>query len=104
MLRFAVPFAYAVGGPARTAPEGLVPLDSHSPLRRGMGTAIIAAAPCPARRRSGGQGRGVNTANLLIREYKRSENLIRKFRGYLALGVLLAFVDERATEVLGGVM
>ena len=45
----------------------------------------------------------MNTANLFIREYKRSENLIGKFRGYLALGVP-ALVDERATEVLGVVM
>jgi len=38
------------------APEGRIPLDSHSPLRRGIGTAIIAAAPCPARQNDGGQG------------------------------------------------
>ncbi len=35
-LRFAARFACAAGGPTRTAPEGLVPLDSLSPLRRGM--------------------------------------------------------------------
>ncbi len=28
--------SYADGGPTRTAPEGLVPLDSLSPLRRGL--------------------------------------------------------------------
>ncbi len=33
-LKFAVRFACAAGGPARTAPEGLIPLDSLSPLRR----------------------------------------------------------------------
>ena len=55
-LKFAVRFACAAGGPARTAPEGLVPLDSLSPLRREFGTAIIVAAPCPARQTDGGQG------------------------------------------------
>ncbi len=55
-LRFAARFACAAGGPTRTAPEGLVPLDSLSPLRRGMGAAIFAAAPCPARQKHGGPG------------------------------------------------
>ena len=48
--------ACAAGGPARTAPEGLIPLDSLSPLRREFGMAIIVAAPCPARQTDGGQG------------------------------------------------
>jgi len=48
--------ACAAGGPARTAPEGLVPLDSLSPLRRGMGTAIIVPVKCPARQNDSGRG------------------------------------------------
>ena len=66
----------------------------------GYGNYRCCALPCPPERQRAGW---VNTANLFIREYKRSENLIGKFRGYLALGVP-ALVDERATEVLGVVM
>ena len=55
-LKFAVRFACAAGGPARTAPEGLVPLDSLSPLRRGMGAVTIVSAHCPARQNDGGRG------------------------------------------------
>ena len=52
----AVCFAYAAGGLPQTAPEGQVPLDSLSPLRRGMGAANIVSAQCPARQKDGGRG------------------------------------------------
>lgn len=38
---------------------------------------------------------------IYLREDKQPGDLIRKFRGYLALDVLLAFLDKRAIEVLG---
>lgn len=38
---------------------------------------------------------------IALREEKNIDDLIRKFRGYLALDVLMAFVDERSVEVLG---
>ena len=38
--------SYADGGPTRTAPEGLVPLDSLSPLRRGIGAVVTVSAYC----------------------------------------------------------
>lgn len=38
---------------------------------------------------------------IYLKEDKRPEDLIRRFRGYLALDVLLAFVDERTVKVLG---
>lgn len=37
---------------------------------------------------------------IYLREDKQPKDLILKFRGYLALDVLLAFVDKRAIEVL----
>ena len=38
---------------------------------------------------------------ICLRDGKTSDDLIRKFRGYLPLTLLLAFVDSRACEVLG---
>ncbi|RKJ81083.1 hypothetical protein D7X33_04960 [Butyricicoccus sp. 1XD8-22] len=49
--------ACAAGGPARTAPEGRVPLDSLSPLRRGWVRRLAfprAAWPC----QTGGRAKG----------------------------------------------
>jgi len=37
-----------------------------------------------------------------LQEGKSIEDLIQRFRGYLSLDLLLAFVDERSIEVLGG--
>lgn len=36
-----------------------------------------------------------------LKENKEVEDLIKVFRGYLALDVLLAFVNEKSVEVLG---
>ncbi|RKJ75113.1 hypothetical protein D7X33_18145 [Butyricicoccus sp. 1XD8-22] len=49
------PRAYAAGGPARAAPEGLAPLDSLSRLRAGMGFLLVvpAAGIQPAIRAAG---------------------------------------------------
>ena len=38
---------------------------------------------------------------IYLREEKSVDDLIAKFRGYLALDVLLAFVDKRSLEILG---
>lgn len=38
---------------------------------------------------------------IFLKEEKSVEDLITAFRGYLALDVLLAFVDQRSLEVLG---
>lgn len=36
-----------------------------------------------------------------LKENKKVEDLIKQFRGYLALDVLLAFMDQRSVQVLG---
>ena len=36
-----------------------------------------------------------------LKEGKEAEDLIQQFRGYLALDVLLAFVNQRSVQVLG---
>lgn len=38
---------------------------------------------------------------IYLKENKTAEDLITRFRGYLALDVLLAFVDQRSLQVLG---
>ena len=64
-----LPFsACAAGGLPQTAPEGHVPLDSLSPLRRGMGALTVVYSHCfvpPKGRRD----EGVSTANFPEREY-----------------------------------
>lgn len=42
-----------------------------------------------------------NGLGIELKKEKRVEDLIVQFRGYLALDVLLALVDERAVRVLG---
>ena len=36
-----------------------------------------------------------------LKNEKRTEDLIQQFRGYLALDVLLAFMNERSIQALG---
>jgi len=36
-----------------------------------------------------------------LKSGKEVEDLIQQFRGYLALDVLLAFMDQRSVQVLG---
>ena len=60
--KFAVPFACVASGPARTAPDGLIPLYSLSLLRRGIGMSGIVALPAKRTTRRG------DTANRFIRE------------------------------------
>ena len=41
------------------------------------------------------------TLNILRNELKNAEDLIEQFRGYLALDVLMAFVNEKSIQALG---
>ena len=51
--KFAVPFACVASGPARTAPDGLIPLYSLSLLRRGIGMSGLVALPAKRTTRRG---------------------------------------------------
>ncbi len=80
-LKFAVRFACAAGGPARTAPEGLIPLDSLSPLRRELEwQSSLLHLALPAKRMAGRVGQIFSFAS--INEWRNESRVCknRRFR------------------------
>ena len=67
-VKIAALSACAAGGLTQTAPEGLVPLDSLPPLRRGMGT-VAAVYPYCFFPPTGRREEGAAAANFYERAY-----------------------------------